>query len=54
MADTQQQPDTQQLPERMQQVVLRRRPEGLLSWDDVELVDVALPELAELEALLHN
>lgn len=54
MPDTQQQPDTQQLPERMQQVVLRRRPEGLLSWDDVELVDVALPDLAEGEALLHN
>lgn len=42
------------LPASMQQVVLRRRPEGLLDWSDVELVEVPLPELAEGEALLHN
>ncbi len=42
------------LPAVMNQVVLRQRPEGLLSWDDVELVQVPLYELAEGEALLHN
>jgi NADPH-dependent curcumin reductase CurA len=48
------QSDDEQLPETMQRVVLRRRPEGLLSWDDVELIEVPLPELADGEALLHN
>jgi NADPH-dependent curcumin reductase CurA len=43
-----------QIPDRMQRIVLRRRPEGLLSWDDVELVELDVPELAEGEALLHN
>jgi len=43
-----------QLPASQQRVVLRRRPEGLVTWDDVELVDVPLVELAEGEALLHN
>ncbi len=38
----------------MKRVVLRRRPVGLLTWDDVELVDVPLPELAEGEALIRN
>lgn len=38
----------------MKRVVLRRRPVGLLSWDDVELVEVPLPELAEGEALIRN
>ena len=42
------------LPATMQRIVLRRRPEGLLTWDDVELVEVPLPELAEGEALIHN
>ena len=42
------------LPATMQRIVLRRRPEGLLTWDDVELVEVPLPELGEGEALLHN
>jgi NADPH-dependent curcumin reductase CurA len=37
-----------------QRVVLRRRPEGLLTEDDVELEeDVALPELADGEALVE-
>ena len=37
-----------------QRVVLRRRPEGLLSKDDVELEDgVALPDLADGEALIE-
>ena len=37
-----------------ERVVLRRRPEGLLSKDDVELEDgVALPELADGEALIE-
>lgn len=43
-----------ELPPTMSRIVLRRRPEGLLSWDDVELVEVPVPELAEGEALLHN
>lgn len=41
-------------PVHMQRIVLRRRPEGLLRRDDVELVEVALPELAEGEALMRN
>jgi NADPH-dependent curcumin reductase CurA len=37
-----------------QRVVLRRRPEGLLSKDDVEIEDgVALPELSDGDALLE-
>lgn len=43
-----------ELPATMERIVLRRRPEGLLTWDDVELVTVDLPELADGEALLHN
>ncbi|CAN5431809.1 NADP-dependent oxidoreductase [soil metagenome] len=46
--------DGPSLPATMQQVVLRKRPDGLLTWDDVELIEVPLPELAEGEALLHN
>ncbi len=42
------------LPAVMNQVVLRQRPEGLLTWDDVELQQVPVHELAEGEALLHN
>lgn len=42
------------LPDSMDRVVLRRRPEGLLTWDDVELVQVPLPELADGEALIRN
>jgi NADPH-dependent curcumin reductase CurA len=38
----------------MERIVLTRRPEGLVTWDDVELVTVDLPELAEGEALMHN
>lgn len=40
--------------ERMRRIVLRRRPEGLLRHDDVELVEVDVPALAEGEALLRN
>ena len=36
------------------QVVLRERPHGLLTWDDVELVETPLPELAEGEALMRT
>ena len=36
------------------QIVLRRRPEGLLSDGDTELVTSAAPELAEGEALVRN
>ena len=36
------------------QVVLRERPHGLLTWDDVELVEAPLPELAEGEALMRT
>lgn len=35
-------------------VLLRRRPEGLVDADDVELVTEAMPVLAEGEALLRN
>jgi NADPH-dependent curcumin reductase CurA len=46
--------DTPVVPDRIQRIVLRRRPQGLLTWDDVELVDLPVPELADGEALLHN
>ena len=46
-------PDAQ-IPDRFERIVLRRRPEGLVSWDDVELVELDVPELAEGEALLRN
>jgi hypothetical protein len=36
------------------QVVLRKRPTGLVQPDDVELIEVALPELGEGEALVRN
>ncbi len=36
------------------QVVLRQRPVGLLTWDDVELVDAPMPELADGEALMRT
>lgn len=36
------------------QVVLRRRPVGLVAPEDVELVSAPLPELADGEALLRN
>ena len=35
-------------------IVLRQRPVGLLTWDDVELVESAIPELAEGEALIRS
>lgn len=38
----------------MSRIVLRHRPEGLLAQQDVERVEVPLPELAEGEALVHN
>ena len=47
-------PEGHEIPDRIQRIVLRRRPEGLLTWDDVELIDVDLPPLEEGEALLHN
>ena len=47
-------PEGHQIPDRIQRIVLRRRPEGLLTWDDVELVDRPVPELEDGEALLHN
>jgi NADPH-dependent curcumin reductase CurA len=34
-------------------IVLRKRPVGLLTWDDVELEEAALPELAPGEALVR-
>jgi NADPH-dependent curcumin reductase CurA len=46
--------DTAAIPDRLHRIVLRRRPEGLLARDDVELVDLPMPELAEGEALMHN
>ena len=42
------------LPASMQRIVLRRRPEGLLTWDDVELLEVPLPVPGPGQALLHN
>ncbi len=45
---------THEIPARMQRIVLRRRPEGLVTWDDVELVEVDVPVPGEGEALLHN
>lgn len=36
------------------QIVLRQRPVGLLSWDDVELIETPLPELADGEALMQT
>lgn len=42
------------VPDRLRRVVLRRRPEGLVSWDDVELVARDPPPLVEGEALLRN
>lgn len=36
------------------QVVLRQRPEGLLTWNDVELVESPVPEPADGEALMET
>lgn len=36
------------------QLVLKRRPEGLVSHDDFELVEAPMPKLAEGEALMRN
>lgn len=41
-------------PDRMQRIVLRRRPDGLLRDDDVELVEVDVADLADGEALMRN
>ena len=55
MADASLSPQsTSPLPSTMQRIVLRRRPEGLVTWDDVELVEVPLPVPAPGQALLHN
>lgn len=35
-------------------IVLRQRPVGLLSWDDVAIEEVPLPELADGEALMQT
>jgi NADPH-dependent curcumin reductase CurA len=42
------------IPSTNRQVVLRRRPSGLVQPHDVELVEVTAPELAEGEALVRN
>lgn len=42
------------MSETNRQVVLRRRPSGLVEPDDVELVEVQMPEIAEGEALVRN
>jgi NADPH-dependent curcumin reductase CurA len=42
------------LPTVNRQLVLRRRPEGLVSDDDFELRDAAVPDLADGEALMRN
>ncbi len=38
----------------MQQVVLRRRPVGLVTADDFELIEVPVPEVADGEALIRT
>jgi NADPH-dependent curcumin reductase CurA len=38
----------------MRRIVLRRRPEGLVSWDDVELIEVPVPVPGPGQALVHN
>jgi NADPH-dependent curcumin reductase CurA len=43
-----------EVPATMERIVLRRRPEGLVTWDDVELITADVPELAEGEALMRN
>ena len=42
------------MAETQKQVVLRRRPEGLVVPDDVEVIDGPIPELADGEALVRN
>jgi NADPH-dependent curcumin reductase CurA len=41
------------LPDRNRQIVLRRRPDGLPTPDDFELIEAPMPELAEGEALVR-
>jgi NADPH-dependent curcumin reductase CurA len=41
-------------PDTMRRIVLRRRPEGLLAPDDVEIVEVPVPVPGPGEALLRN
>jgi len=41
------------LPDSFRQIVLRRRPEGLVSPDDFEVVEVPMPDLAAGEALVR-
>lgn len=42
------------MTETMRQVVLRRRPVGLVTAEDVELVEVPVPDLADGEALIRT
>ena len=42
------------LPHTQERILLRQRPDGLVTWDDVERVDGPVPELADGEALMHN
>src|SRR3954447_24940128 len=42
------------MPDMKRQIVLRRRPEGLLADGDTELIESPLPTLAEGEALARN
>lgn len=46
--------DALDLPSTMQRIVLRQRPEGLVTWDDVELVEVPVPVPGPGQALLRN
>lgn len=36
------------------QIVLKQRPQGLLTWDDLEVVETPVPELADGEALIET
>ncbi|MFN8051500.1 MAG: NADP-dependent oxidoreductase [Acidimicrobiales bacterium] len=42
------------MTEMNRQVVLRQRPAGLLTWDDLEIISTPRPELAEGEALIET
>ena len=43
-----------ELPSSQERILLRQRPDGLVTWDDVEQVEGPVPELADGEALMHN
>jgi NADPH-dependent curcumin reductase CurA len=42
------------IPTTQRRIVLRERPTGLLSWDDLELEDAPVPEMGEGQALMRT